>query len=203
MDKLKVGEDEDEEMEDANEEEEEEEEEDAALEDVKDLYEDEEGTGKKRKRPETDDGDEKVGKKKVRPSEPNNPTPSTHLSTLSLVPRTFVVPTPSIPRIPMRLSTHDSYKFHFEMIFTVEILRRSTKETKTQSRAKRQRTPQRTQKTRPKTKTQASSIQASGIPSNSLSALPRRLHPTFTTPPPLHQPLVDCTHILDWDHIHT
>jgi len=66
MDKLKVSqedEDEDEAME--VDEEEEEEEEDAALEDVKDLYEDEEGTGKKRKRSETDDGDEKVGKKKV------------------------------------------------------------------------------------------------------------------------------------------
>ena len=72
MDKLKVSEeDEDEEMDEDNEEEDEEEEqEDAALEDVKDLYEDEEGTGKKRKRSETDDGDEKVGKKKVRPYNP-------------------------------------------------------------------------------------------------------------------------------------
>jgi len=57
-------------MEDAAEDEEEEEpedeDEDAALEDVKDLYEDEEGegTGKKRKRSVTDDG-EKSAKKKV------------------------------------------------------------------------------------------------------------------------------------------
>ena len=57
-------------MEDAAEDEEEEEpedeDEDAALEDVKDLYEDEEGegTGKKRKRSATDDG-EKSAKKKV------------------------------------------------------------------------------------------------------------------------------------------
>lgn len=58
-------------MEDAGEDEEEEEEaededEDAVLEDVKDLYEDDEGegTGKKRKRSATDDG-QKSAKKKV------------------------------------------------------------------------------------------------------------------------------------------
>jgi hypothetical protein len=64
LDKLKVLEDEDEEMED---EAEEEEEEDAALEDVRDLYdEDEEGKGKKRKRAAADDGEEeKPGRKKV------------------------------------------------------------------------------------------------------------------------------------------
>lgn len=71
LEKLKVKEEaEDEVMEDVeeNEEEGEEGEEDAALEDVKDLYEDddEEGTGKKRKRASADDGaDQKSGKKKV------------------------------------------------------------------------------------------------------------------------------------------
>jgi hypothetical protein len=59
LDKLKVSEDdEDDEMEDA-EDEAEEEEEDAALEDVRDLYdEDEEGNGKKRKRAAADDGED-------------------------------------------------------------------------------------------------------------------------------------------------
>ena len=56
-------EDEDEEMEDA-EEEEEEEEEDAALEDVKDLYDEDDSSVKKRKRAD-DDGDVKTSKKKV------------------------------------------------------------------------------------------------------------------------------------------
>ena len=101
MDKLKVSEeDEDEEMDEDHEEEEEEEQEDAALEDVKDLYEDEEGTGKKRKRSETDDGDEKVGKKKVRPLQPNYPLLDsiTHLtpnSIMHLLPHSL--PSPEFP----------------------------------------------------------------------------------------------------------
>jgi hypothetical protein len=68
LEKLKVSEeDEDEEMDDAEDEAEEDEDEDAALEDVRDLYdEDEEGKGKKRKRAAADDGeDEKPGRKKV------------------------------------------------------------------------------------------------------------------------------------------
>ena len=71
LEALKISEEEEEEdavMEDVAEgEEDQEEEEDAALEDIKDLYdEDEEGTGKKRKRPATDDGeDQKPGRKKV------------------------------------------------------------------------------------------------------------------------------------------
>ena len=54
----------------AEDEDEQDEDEDAALEDVKDLYDDEdegEGTGKKRKRAATDDG-QKSAKKKVSPS---------------------------------------------------------------------------------------------------------------------------------------
>jgi hypothetical protein len=85
METLKISqedEDEDEPMEvDA---EEEEEDEDAALEDVKDLYEDDTATGKKRKRSETDDGDEKVGKKKVY-THPRVPLPPARsLPTVSL-----------------------------------------------------------------------------------------------------------------------
>ena len=67
LEQLKIREDEEipDEAEDEDEEVEEEEEDDAALEDVKDLYQDDdEGTGKKRKRAPTDNG-EKAGKKKV------------------------------------------------------------------------------------------------------------------------------------------
>lgn len=77
LEELKVTE-EDEVMEDVEEDEEEEdEEEDAALEDVKDLYDeegDEDSAGKKRKRPATDDGEQKP-KKKVSPQ----PTNSSHI----------------------------------------------------------------------------------------------------------------------------